>query len=308
MTETEFKGARDLPSTHLLGTGTAMCAGCGGLGAVRAVCDILGKNTAFINAAGCMSLLSVYPFTPFQGSWLYTSMASAPAGAQGVRDALDILLKRKQIDKQQDLQVVVLSGDGSAYGMGLSATSAAIDRNLDFIYLCYDNEGYGNTGQQTSAGTPHGARTATDLQSGGLASEKKDIFAIWAANKPTYVATVITSDPLDMARKIERARDLTGPRLILALAPCPVGWGFDPSQTIEIGRLAVRTGIWPLKEYLNGKVSHNRVPHPRIPVEEYLRTQKRFAHLFEPQMDMKRIGEIQSAVDTYWAKVEAEHD
>lgn len=308
MTETEFKGARDLPSSHMLGTGTAMCAGCGGLGAVRSICDVLGGNTAFVNAAGCMSLLSVYPFTPFQGGWLYSSMASAPAGAQGVRDALDILRARGDISAEEDMKVVVLSGDGAAYGMGLSATSAAIDRGLDFLYLCYDNEGYGNTGQQTSAGTPHGARTATDVAAGGLGGEKKDLFAIWAANKPTYVATVITSEPLDMARKIERARDLTGPRLILALAPCPVGWGFNPSQTIEIGRLAVRTGIWPLKEYFDGQVSHNRKPHPRLPVEDYLRPQKRFAHLFEPRRDDVRIAEIQAGVDTYWRQIEAEHD
>lgn len=308
MTETQFKGARDLPSTHLLGTGTAMCAGCGGLGAVREVCDILGENTAFINAAGCMSLLSIYPFTPFQGSWLYTSMASAPAGAQGVRDALDILLARKEISKNEDLQVVVLSGDGAAYGMGLSATSAAIDRNLDFIYLCYDNEGYGNTGQQSSAGTPHGARTTTDVGPGGLPGEKKDLFSIWTANKPSYAATVITSDPLDMARKIERARDLPGPRLILALAPCPVGWGFNPSQTMEIGRLAVRSGVWPLKEYIDGEVKHNRVPHPRLPVEDYLRTQKRFEHLFDPEPDIARIGEIQNAVNAYWNDAGTHHD
>jgi pyruvate ferredoxin oxidoreductase beta subunit len=117
-------------------------------------------RSVFVNAAGCMTLLSVYPFTPFRGSWLYTAMASAPAGAQGVRDALDILIEQGRMPPEEDLQVV-LTGDGSAYGMGLSATSAAIERGLDFLYIVYDNEGYGNTGQQTSAATPHGARTST---------------------------------------------------------------------------------------------------------------------------------------------------
>jgi pyruvate ferredoxin oxidoreductase beta subunit len=284
-----------------------MCAGCGGLGAVREVYDVLGEDTVFVNAAGCMTLLSVYPFTPFRGSWLYTAMASAPAGGQGVRDALDIRLEQGSLKKEEDLQVVVLTGDGTANGIGLSATSAAIDRQLDFIYLCYDNEGYGNTGQQTSAATPHGARTATDPEAGGLPGRKKDLFAIWTANRPAYAATVLAAEPLDLARKIETARSLSGPRLILALAPCPPGWGFEPSRSVEIGRLAVRTGIFPLKEYIDGRVVHNRIPHPRLPVEDYLKAQQRFAHLFEPKRDDKRIGEIQAAVDTYWLEVENGH-
>src|SRR5512139_4161447 len=127
-TVTIYKRMKDLPSTRLLGAGTPMCAGCGGLQAIHEVYDILGEKTIFVNAAGCMTLLAVYPFTPFRGSWLYTSMASAPAGAQGVRDALDILLANKRITPQEDLQVVVLTGDGAANGMGLSSTSSAIER------------------------------------------------------------------------------------------------------------------------------------------------------------------------------------
>ncbi len=305
MSDTQFKGARDLPSEHLLGAGTPLCAGCGGLGAVRDVCDVLGPKTIFVNAASCMTMLSVFPYTPFRGSWLYTAMGSAPAGAQGVRDALDIRLVKKEITADDDLQVVVLSGDGSAYGMGLSATSAAIDRNLDFIYLCYDNEGYGNTGQQTSAGSPHGARTATDSALSGVAGYKKDLFAIWTANRPAYAATVIAAEPLDLARKIEEARDIKGPRMILALAPCPTGWGFEPAQSVAIGRLAVRTGIWPLKTWRDGKVRHTRTPHPRLPVEDYLKTQRRFAHLFGPQSNGPEVAEIQARVDAYWQAVEA---
>ncbi|MDH3898598.1 MAG: thiamine pyrophosphate-dependent enzyme, partial [Deltaproteobacteria bacterium] len=177
MSETRFQRKKDLPSTHLLGTGTPMCAGCGGLEAIHQIYDILGAKTVFINAAGCMTMLSVYPFTPFRGSWLYTAMASAPAGAQGVRDGLDVLLHKQRIESEEDLQVVVLTGDGSAYGMGLSATSSAIERGLDFLYICYDNEGYGNTGQQYSAATPHGARTATSKGPRGFPGYKKDLFA-----------------------------------------------------------------------------------------------------------------------------------
>ncbi|MCW9001599.1 MAG: thiamine pyrophosphate-dependent enzyme [Rhodospirillales bacterium] len=303
MSETRFKGMKDLPSTHLLGSGTAMCAGCGGLEAVREIYDVLGENTVFVNAAGCMTLLSVYPFTPFAGSFLYTAMASAPAGAQGVRDALDIQIAKGRLKAEDDMQVVVLTGDGSAYGMGLSATSGAIDRNLDFIYVCYDNEGYGNTGHQTSDATPHGAHTATCTREQGYPGRKKDLFAIWAAHRPAYVATVIGSEPLDLARKMETAGAMKGPRLILAFSPCPTGWGFDPQHTAEIGHLAVQTGVWPLKEYVDGKVVHTRIPHPRKPVEDYLKTQGRFAHLFTPTRNETVIAEIQAAVDAYWAEV-----
>ncbi len=303
MTKTSrFARMKDLPSQHLLGAGTAMCAGCGGLEAVKEVYDVLGKKTVFVNAAGCMTLSAVYPFTPFQGSWLYTAMASAPAGAQGVRDALDILKSKGRINDEDDLDVVVLTGDGAAYGMGLSATSGAIERGLDFLYLCYDNEGYGNTGQQTSGATPLGAQTATNTL--GFTGDKKDLFAIWAAHDPAYVATVIGSEPLDLARKVEKSAQMTGPRLILALAPCPPGWDYDPKDTVKIGKLAVKTGIWPLKEYVDGKVTHTRIPHPRVPVEEYLKLQGRFRHLFEPQRDDFTIADIQARVDAYWAEVE----
>ena len=216
MTETRFRNLKNMPSTHLLGTGTPMCAGCGGLEALHELYDVLGPRSVFVNAAGCMTLLAAYPFTPFRGSWLYTAMASAPAGAQGVRDALDILVASGRLPPEDDLDVVVLTGDGAAYGMGLSATSGAIERGLDFIYLCYDNEGYGNTGQQYSGATPHGARTATSLGPRGYPGDKKPLFDIWAAHRPAYVATVIGAEPLDLARKVETAQGLKGPRLLIA--------------------------------------------------------------------------------------------
>jgi pyruvate ferredoxin oxidoreductase beta subunit len=295
---------KDLPSTHLLGTGTPMCAGCGGLSALHEIYDVLGPGTVFVNAAGCMTLLSVYPFTPFRGSWLYTAMASAPAGAQGVRDALDVLLEQKRLSSEEDLQVVVLTGDGAAYGMGLSATSGAIERGLDFLYICYDNEGYGNTGQQFSGATPHAARTATSMGPRGFAGYKKDLFSIWAAHQPAYVATVIGAEPLDLARKIEKAKQLDGPRLIIALAPCPTGWDYDPRESIDIGKLAVKTGVWPLKEYIDGKVVHTKIPHPRLAVEDYLKKQGRFKHLFGPERNAGLLEEIQGRVDSYWAAVQ----
>jgi pyruvate ferredoxin oxidoreductase beta subunit len=298
-----YRSMKDLPSTHLLGTGTPMCAGCGGLEALNQLYDIIGEKSVFVNAAGCMTLLSVYPFTPFRGSWLYTAMASAPAGAQGIRDALDILKQKQRLAETEDMQVVVLTGDGSAYGMGLSATSGAIERNLDFLYICYDNEGYGNTGQQFSAATPHGARTATSMGPRGYPGFKKDLFAIWAAHNPAYVATVAGAEPVDLARKIEKAMSMKGPRLLIALSPCPTGWDYDPQETVTVGKLAVKTGIWPLKEYVDGRVIHTKIPRDRKPVEEYLKLQGRYKHLFEPQKNDALIGEIQNKVDHYWHNV-----
>ena len=306
MTETRFRNLKNMPSTHLLGTGTPMCAGCGGLEALHELYDVLGPRSVFVNAAGCMTLLAAYPFTPFRGSWLYTAMASAPAGAQGVRDALDILVASGRLPPEDDLDVVVLTGDGAAYGMGLSATSGAIERGLDFIYLCYDNEGYGNTGQQYSGATPHGARTATSLGPRGYPGDKKPLFDIWAAHRPAYVATVIGAEPLDLARKVETAQGLKGPRLLIALSPCPTGWDFDPRETVQIGQLAVKTGVWPLKEYVDGRVTHTKVPRERLPVEDYLKRQGRFAHLFTPQRDDALLTEIQAMVDAYWERVGSE--
>ena len=305
MKESRFKRMKDLPSTHLLGTGTPMCSGCGGLEALHEIYDILGSNTVFVNAAGCMTLLAVYPFTPFRGSWLYTSMASAPAGAQGIRDALDILIEQQRLPASEDLQVVVLTGDGAAYGMGLSSTSGAMERDLDFIYICYDNEGYGNTGQQFSGATPHAARTATSTGPHGFAGYKKDLFSIWAAHKPAYLATVIGAEPLDLARKIEKAKQLKGPRMIIALAPCPTGWDYAPRDSADIGKLAVTTGVWPLKEYIDGQVVHTKIPKQRQPVEAYLERQGRFAHLFEPRRDEQLLQELQDSVDSYWADIDS---
>ncbi len=302
MSESIIRSMKDLPSTHLLGAGTSMCAGCGGLGVVNQIYDLVGEKSVFVNAAGCMTLLATYPFTPFRGGFLYTSMASASAGAQGVRDALDILLKKNRIAPGEDMTVAVLAGDGSSSGMGLSATSAAIERGLDFLYICYDNEGYGNTGQQASASTPHGARTTTT--SGGYAGWKKDLFSIWVAHRPAYAATVIGAEPLDLAKKIQRALTIKGPRLIYALSPCPTGWLFDPSETIEIGRLAVRAGIFPLQEYVDGKLTHTRVMKPRLPVTEYLQRQGRFAHLFTPTPRHEMLDAIQHRVDAYWREYE----
>ncbi|OOY92740.1 pyruvate synthase, partial [Solemya velum gill symbiont] len=124
------------------------------------------------------------------------------------------------------------------------------------------------------------------------------------AHNPAYVATVIGAEPLDLAKKIEKLRGMKGPRMIIALSPCPTGWDFDPRETVHIGQLALKSGIWPLKEYIDGKVTHTKVPRKRVPVEDYLSLQGRFRHLFEPTRNEKLLDEIQARVDSYWEKIE----
>lgn len=301
--ESKFKSLKNLTGKEFLAPGSPTCAGCGGMIALRLAHKVLGENVVFVNAAGCFSLLSCYPYTPFFSSWMYTAMACAPAGAQGIRDSLDVLLAKGKRKPEEDLKVVVITGDGSANDIGLQSTSAAIHRGLDFYYLCYDNEAYGNTGFQMSSASPFGSRTGTSMPVGlspvGTEQQKKNLFEIWRAHKPPYMAMVSPSHPLDLARKFEKAAGFRGPKLFITLAPCPPGWGFEAAQSANLGELAVETGIWPLKEAIGGEVVHTCKPK-FLPAEEYLRVQRRFQHLFAPERQEEAITRIQETVDSYW--------
>ncbi|MEW5840560.1 thiamine pyrophosphate-dependent enzyme [Nitrososphaera sp.] len=303
----QHKTLRDLPVEENVAPGTMLCAGCGGVLLVRIFEKILGPNTITLNAAGCMSMLSVFPYTPFKSSWLYVAMASAPAAAQGVRDALDIMIRKGRIRPEDDLKVVVITGDGAAADIGLQTTSGALHRNLDFYYLVYDNEGYSNTGFQASGSSPFGAATKTTLPSKhvpeGSLLEKKDLFEIWRAHRPPYVATVSPAYIADMMRKVERASQFAGPKLFIAHSPCPPGWDIDSGAVIRLAKMAVETGVWPLKEAVHGQVTHSLVMKKRRPVEEYLKMQGRFEHLFSPARQEDVLQKIQAKVDGYWKSV-----
>ncbi len=296
-----YRSIKQVPAEEYLAAGTGLCAGCGGLLALRLFHKALGPNVAFVNAAGCLTLLAVFPYSPFRSSWLYTAMGSAPAGAQGIRDALDLRRAQGTLAPEEDLQVVVVTGDGAAHGIGLQATLAAIHRGLDFFYLCYDNEAFANTGFQTSPASPLASRTATDPHGNPL--RKQDLFELWRAARPAFVATVSPAYPLDLLDKVARAAKLRGPKLFLALSSCPPGWGVEPARSVEVAKLAVDSGVWPLKEWQGGEVVHTVVPHRFAPVEEYLRAQERYRHLFEPVRDETRLRQLQAEVDAYWANV-----
>ncbi|MDG6920313.1 MAG: pyruvate synthase [Nitrososphaerota archaeon] len=309
-TATKFKTLKDIPKEEYIAPGNTMCAGCGGILAVRIFHKALGPNVAWVNAAGCMTISVSYPLSPLKSNWLYTAFASAPAGAQGIRDALDVLMAKGKLQKSEDLKVVVVTGDGAAYDIGFQSTAGAIQRDLDFYYLCYDNEAYGNTGFQMSSSTPYASSSKTTPVTAaypyGNTGRKKDLFEAWRAMKAPYVATLSNSHGVDFLRKVEKGEGIRGPKLYIDFAACPTGWGFDPKYSIEVEKLAVQTGVWPLKESVDGVVRHTYVPRALTPVREYLRTQERYGHLFKPVEKPEAIATIQRSVNDYWAKVAAE--
>lgn len=306
--ENKYKKIKRLNPAELVAPGSPICAGCGGLEGLRLAMKVLGENVVIANAAGCLTLLSVYPFSPTQGSWLYTTMSAPVPAAQGIRDALDIRMACRGLPKSEDMQVMVVAGDGSTNDMGLSPTSAAIHRGLDFIYFCYDNEAYGNTGFQLAGSSPYGGATqtapSTELHPSGSELNKKNLFDIWMAHNPPYLATVSPREPIDLSNKFAKAKGMKGPRLFICMSSCPTGWGFDPKESALMAKLAVDTGIFPLKEYVDGKVTHTKVPRKRVPVEKFLERQKRFRHLFHPEKREDIIANIQENVDRYWGSYE----
>ena len=308
-TTSRFRTLKDMPRVEYLASGNTMCAGCGGILAVRIFHKALGPNVAWVNAAGCMTISTSYPLAPLKSNWIYTAFASAPAGAQGVRDALDALLAKGKIPQTEDMKVVVVTGDGAAYDIGLQSTAGAIDRGLDFYYLCYDNEAYGNTGFQMSSATPYGSSSKTTPPTAsnpiGNTHKKMDLFELWRSMGAPYVATLSNSHGVDFLRKVEAGSCVKGPKMYLDFAACPTGWGFDPKESIELEKLAVQTGIWPLKEAVGGVVRHTVVPRSLLPVKEYLVRQERFAHLFGPTEKTEAIGAIQASVNAYWAEAGA---
>jgi pyruvate ferredoxin oxidoreductase beta subunit len=303
-----YKRVKDIPREECLAGGTGLCAGCGGLLALRLFHKALGPKVVFVNAAGCLTLPAVFPFTPFRSSWLYTAMAAAPAGAQGIRDALDVLIAKGKLPKEEDLKVVVVTDDSTAYGVGRQVTLAATQRGLDYYYFCYDNEAFGNTGFRMSPGSLLGSRhetvPVTRAAPAGTATHKQDLFKLWQAQRPAFVATVSPTYPLDLMDKVARAGRLRGPKLFIGLSSCPPGWGVEPAESVEVAKLAVDTGVWPLKEVRDGRVVHTVRPSRFRPVEEYLQRQTRYQHLFQPVRQEEILQQLQADVERYWAEAD----
>jgi len=281
--------------------GHRACIGCGEALAVRLVCKALGQNVIIVNATGCMEIVSSQlPYTSWRVPWIHTLFENTAAVASGIEAGLKVMT-RKGKRTAQGVSVVAMAGDGGTSDIGLQALSGALERGHNFLYICFDNEAYMNTGIQRSSATPFGASTTTSpagKMSIGQVTWKKNMPAIAAAHDIPYVATACPSYPFDLMAKVAKGIAISGPAYIHILSVCPTGWRCPPDLTIRIGRLAVETGIFPLYEVENGeyKLSFN-FPQLR-PVTDYMELQGRFRHLSE-----ETIREIQHRVDKDYIKL-----
>ncbi len=292
---------KDLPEEELFLQGSAACQGCPGSMALRVAFKALGRNTLLVVIASCTSVLqSPFPLSALDLPVLNMAFASGGAVASGISAAVNRLVKRGVLEERPT--VLVWAGDGGTYDIGVQALSGAAERETDFIYVCYNNEAYSNTGTQRSGATPYAAWTTNTVT--GKKEWRKDIAQIMVAHNIPYVATASLAYPLDFYQKVRKAKSIQGTKYIEMLAPCPPGWKFPSDSTVLVSRMAVQTGLWLLYEYENGKTTYTAGTkriiegHAELkPVEEYLKLQGRFRHLFYPERDELRIAEYQGRVN-----------
>jgi len=283
------------PFNHLLAPGHRGCAGCGELLAARHVLDALGPNTIVVSATGCLEVTTTpYPESSWKVPWIHSLFENAPSVASGVLAAL-----RTKGDKKTT--VAVFAGDGSTFDIGFGALSGLWTRNDNIIYVCFDNEAYMNTGNQYSGATPYGAATTTspaDTTALGNEFIKKDLPAIAAAHGVPYIATSTVGFPQDIAAKVKNALTFSGPKYLQILVGCVPGWGYESELTVSLCRLAQQSGHYPVFEMENGKITNMmKVPQKPPEVMEYLKPQKRFAHLFKTDEGKKRIAKLQQMAE-----------
>jgi pyruvate ferredoxin oxidoreductase beta subunit len=295
---------RALPLKEYFAPGHRACQGCGPALAFRHILKALGPNTVISEATGCGEIISSpYPQTAWRVPWMHSAFENAAATAAGIEAAYKVLMRKGRIPEEH-INVVALAGDGGTGDIGLQALSGALERGHDFIYICYDNEAYMNTGIQRSGLTPFGASTTTSpagKMSKGQTTWKKDMPSIAAAHHIPYVATACTSYPMDLFQKVVKAAEIRGPKYLHIFAPCPTGWRIGSELTIEIGRMAVESGIFNLYEIVDGvKRLTLKVPQRR-PVGDYFKAQGRFRHLGDED-----IAYIQKRVDEDYELLVAE--
>jgi len=286
--------------------GNSCCAGCGLEIALRWAMKALGPKTALVTPASCLNVVvGLWPKTAPNFPFTNMAFAAAAAAATGMSAAFKAKNYRFPGKVWGEMTTLVFAGDGGTTDIGIQGLSGAAERNSDFIYCCYDNEAYMNTGIQRSSSTPHGAVTTTTTL--GKERYKKNLPAIMAAHEIPYVATCSVSEPLDLYDKFKKAKSIKGCRYIHILAPCPPGWGYQSESTIELARLAVKTGSWILYEIENGIMKLSKKSQPlldpskRAPLIDYLANQKRFSKLSE-----KNLIELQERLDRNWERIAAE--
>jgi len=263
-------------------SGHRACIGCGEVLAVRLATKAMGKNVIMVNATGCMEIIaSQIPNTTWNIPWIHTLFENTAAVASGIESGLKVLMRKGRIPTEE-INVAAIGGDGATLDIGLQALSGAMERGHKFVYICFDNEAYMNTGVQRSSATPFGATTTTSpsgKKSIGQFSWKKDMPAIAVAHNIPYVATACPSYPFDMMEKVKKAMTFNGPSYIQVFSVCPTGWRTTGEISIRLGRLAVETGVFPLYEVENGKYKMS-IDFPKLkPLTDYTKLQGRFRHL-----------------------------
>jgi pyruvate ferredoxin oxidoreductase beta subunit len=276
--------------------GHRACQGCAEALAVRLVAKALGKNVVVASATGCMEIVSSpLPFTNWEVPWIHVAFENAAAVASGAEAGTKALIRKGKLTDKGTV-FLGMGGDGATSDIGLQALSGAFERGHNFLYVCYDNEAYMNTGIQRSSATPFGAATTTSpagkLKSGQV-TWKKNMPEIAVAHNIPYVATACSSYPFDLIKKVEKAARIQGPAYVHVLSICPTGWRLPPDKAIWIGRLAVETGVFPLYEVEQGKYRLTLDVGELRPVKEYLKPQGRFRHLTDELVEdiQKRVTE-----------------
>jgi pyruvate ferredoxin oxidoreductase beta subunit len=268
--------------------GHRACIGCAEALAVRLAAKAMGQNVIVANATGCIEIIaSQLPYTSWQVPWIHTLFENTAAVASGIEAGLKAMVRKGRI-ADKGTKVVAIAGDGGTADIGLQALSGAMERGHDFLYLCFDNEAYMNTGIQRSSATPFGASTTTSPAgkvSIGQVTWKKNMPAIAAAHNIPYVATACPSYPFDLMDKVKKGLAAEGPAYIHILSVCPTGWRCPTDLSIRIGRLAVKTGIFPLYEVKDGQYKMS-IDFPKLlPVTDYMNLQGRFRHLKEDAIE-----------------------
>ncbi len=271
-----------LPKEDVVASGHRACQGCGEVLAMRLVHKVLGRNTIAASATGCMEIISSpYPESAWKIPWIHVAFENSASVASGIEAGFKALMRKGRYPKRK-INIVAYGGDGATADIGLQFLSGAMERGHDMIYVCYDNEAYMNTGIQRSSSTPLGASTTTSpagKKSIGQQTWKKNMPEIIAAHNIPYVATINPSYPFDLARKVQKASEISGPAYLHAYASCPTGWRMRPDLAVQIGRLAVETGVFPLYEIENGQYRMTHEEEELRPIRDYIKVQGRFRHL-----------------------------
>jgi len=290
----------------LFAPGHTACAGCGQSMAARLVIDASGARTIVTNNTGCLEVFSTkYPESAWEIPWIHSLFENSAAVASGVEAAL------RYLGKKDTINVIAQAGDGGTADIGLQALSGMLERGHDILYVCYDNEAYMNTGVQRSGLTPFDTNTSTSpagTASVGNIRPKKPMPEIVLAHGIPYVATATVAYFQDLQRKVKKAHTIKGPKYIQIHVPCPLGWRHDPQATLDVAKLAVETGLYPILEFENGALISRR-QIKALPVEEYLKVQGRFKHLLNKPDEIKKIQECaDNTIKKYGLKIETQNN